>query len=234
MENEWVNAREAREILGIEHHALLNRVKKGALPSMKWVQCPRRRTCKIAMFLRSDVEHSRDTYHSTRPLKPRPEPILLDVSDTDAAYMAGLIDGEGTIGIIRYKGKSYGTLLAITNTHQGVLEWCHEKFGGTRNRVTRKTIRPQDGWSTPYMWQANSHRVKAVLVHCLPYLKIKKDQAILAIEFVDRMAQSPYHGASNPIPPEELEIRADYKRRLSLLNNPNGVPRAYRKARLIE
>ena len=86
------------------------------------------------------------------------------IAETDAAYIAGLFDGEGSIHFKRgvekkkkHKGGGYRTSnslrlsMEITMTDQSVLAWVHEVLGvGTLNKKPRKGFR-KDG--TKYLMQ---------------------------------------------------------------------------------
>ena len=69
------------------------------------------------------------------------------VNATDAAYIAGLFDGEGSVDFARRKekrGNVQSILMRIEMTDENVLNWVHETLGvGTvrkRNRSpSRKT-----------------------------------------------------------------------------------------------
>ncbi|MGH8618677.1 MAG: LAGLIDADG family homing endonuclease, partial [Burkholderiales bacterium] len=46
------------------------------------------------------------------------------LSPTDAAYLAGLIDGEGTIGLTRrHRNDQRQVVVSISNTERPLLEW---------------------------------------------------------------------------------------------------------------
>lgn len=98
--------------------------------------------------------------------------------DTDYAYTAGLLDGEGSISITP---KLYLSV-KIRNTDKPVLLWLQEvlhrflaKSGGLyKNNSTNKQC---------FSLEFNGKHAKSVLEFLLPYLRIKKRQAELAIEF---------------------------------------------------
>ena len=74
------------------------------------------------------------------------------MKETDAAYIAGLFDGEGSIYYVKrtekkkkHKGKGYRISnslrlsMEITMTDQSVLAWLHEVLGvGTLTKKPRK------------------------------------------------------------------------------------------------
>ena len=80
------------------------------------------------------------------------------IRESDAAYMAGLFDGEGSIDFTKRKEKKRsGTYncrrvsMEITMTDQSVIRWMHEVLGvGTVVKKPRKGLR-KDG--TKYLMQ---------------------------------------------------------------------------------
>ena len=54
------------------------------------------------------------------------------MEETVKAYMAGIVDGEGSISISRQSNsKSYICQLAIVNTNRELIEWVCDNFGGS-------------------------------------------------------------------------------------------------------
>lgn len=114
---------------------------------------------------------------------------------TLAAYVAGLIDGEGTIGLnIAYaRGKGTGLpfriRVALFNTNEDVLRFVQAHFGGgmyARSRQPRdgaiKTVRPC--WQL--VWQ--SAAAERFLKQIEPYVIVKKPQLVVALAIRARMA----------------------------------------------
>lgn len=117
-----------------------------------------------------------------------------EVSQTDLAYLAGLLDGEGCVYINDCRdsyGRRYFQLrVVIANTHQGVLVWARKIFPGIKSSLTTSRAR-RDGRSnrTPENWRRshhlswNSSGAATVLSAVYPYLKIKKGEAEVALRF---------------------------------------------------
>ena len=109
-------------------------------------------------------------------------------SDTDAAYLAGFIDGEGTLGVYYIKNdharksdkRYYSLRLSISNTNQEILANLHAIWGGNLS------LNKQNGHGTLSLyslaWQAQP-KVIEVLELIIPYLKLKKEKAILLLEY---------------------------------------------------
>tara|TARA_R110002111_G_scaffold18206_1_gene45017 strand:- start:44 stop:460 length:417 start_codon:yes stop_codon:yes gene_type:complete len=75
------------------------------------------------------------------------------VNATDAAYIAGLFDGEGSVDFARRKekrGNVQSILMRIEMTDENVLNWVHETLGvGTvrkRNRSPSRKAHWKDAW----------------------------------------------------------------------------------------
>ena len=103
--------------------------------------------------------------------------------------MAGLIDGEGCIIIEKQKGKGRGTFnpygrfllrLEILNTDSMLMEWLRKNYGGyvfiakTRQKIHHKFEQH---------WRLHSQKAASLLESCLPFLKVKTEQAKSAISF---------------------------------------------------
>jgi hypothetical protein len=102
---------------------------------------------------------------------------IMDLKDTEKAYIAGLFDGEGTIGIWPNSERKYGCRVAIYNTHKEVMDWLSMKMGGAVD-VQSKDKRPC------YRWQI-SHRqsIRVFIKAVQPYTIIKAAQLRLMLEF---------------------------------------------------
>lgn len=107
--------------------------------------------------------------------------------EVDKAYIAGIFDGEGTIGIYKHKSKDsakrrgyvYETTLYVVNTDKQLIELMYSYFGG--NMRTRK--KQKENHKTSYAWNISGSKVINVLEIILPYLRLKKRQGELLIEF---------------------------------------------------
>lgn len=105
------------------------------------------------------------------------------ISAIDAAYIAGFIDGEGSIMIYLRSGV-VSTKLNASNTKRVVLDWICETLGV--GRVS--TFEHKNGkYSTSHFWICTGDSALTVLEQIRPYLKIKQAQADLAIETQKRL-----------------------------------------------
>lgn len=95
------------------------------------------------------------------------------------AYTAGIIDGEGSIGIQRNRknSNSYSLRIRVTNTDPWVCYWLKNTFGGSVSIETTDRNRPC------YKWTIACRKAGIFLAMILPYLHIKKPQAEIASKF---------------------------------------------------
>ncbi len=117
------------------------------------------------------------------------------MSDTDLAYIAGFFDGEGSIFVSKSK-KQYFLTVSISNTNLLVLESIRRIMGGGISKSPDK----RENCSQLFRLRLYCNEAKKFLERILPYLKIKKEQAKLAIEFQSKMEMGKL-----TIPKEEQE-----------------------------
>ncbi|MBA3875607.1 MAG: hypothetical protein C0498_01500 [Anaerolinea sp.] len=135
---------------------------------------------------------------------------------TDCAYLAGLIDGEGSIMANqkheRRPGHSPATWselrVDISNTDRGLIDWVNERWPGK----VRVQVRP--GVKDTWHYYLNTQQVVPLLEAALPYLVSKRERAELALELA--------RGTRNPgragYPPEVRERRRWIGERIRELN----------------
>lgn len=115
------------------------------------------------------------------------------MSATDAAYLAGLIDADGSIGLYRKKrngGAQYNVQLGISNTRIDLLAWVLEVTGGVggvhANRPETETCK------ATYQYLAQNRSAWSVLQQTMPYMRVKNDRAAMAKNALDAMASGDY------------------------------------------
>ena len=112
--------------------------------------------------------------------------IRKDYSIEHIAYMAGIIDGEGSIYIGNFSSnpktgtKYYQTNIEVTNTDKPLMDWILNMFGGRLYTYTAKQL-PKNSRRTVYRWIATGERVTHLAEILLPYLIVKKRQADIMI-----------------------------------------------------
>ena len=115
-------------------------------------------------------------------------PRIAALSDVDVAYIAGLIDGEGSVYVMRHTGRkrreTFYPAIAIMMTHEGVLRRLGERLGLAVANVTRKPA----AWRNQHSLRIHGKRAVHLCRRMLPYLHVKRDQAeiLQSFPFEDR------------------------------------------------
>lgn len=95
------------------------------------------------------------------------------MEEKELAYIAGFFDGEGCITT----NKQY-ILINASNAYREPLEFIEKVFGGYVSEYQPKNKR----YKKSYRWIAQGKSALIVLEFLLPYLIVKKERAVLAIE----------------------------------------------------
>lgn len=139
-----------------------------------------------------------------------------DLSDVDLAYIAGFLDGEGSITIHenckpspRGLNPNHTMQVSIGNTDPRVIEWIHSKFGGS---LCRRKQRP--GHKPVLQWIIRAAMALPFLELIRPFVRMKCDQIDLAIEF----QRSKKMAGPRKITVEKVNWRESQRVRLRELN----------------
>lgn len=137
---------------------------------------------------------------------------------TDWAYLAGFFDGEGciTLAPTQVKGKWQKTFilrvqLASTN------EWAIQAVKFACGGVVSIDRQRSGNHKLAYRWVISSNNALVFLGQILPYLKIKRPLAELAIKFQEHKTLG---GRKNR---EYIDFESDFKRTFSTLNRRGKV-----------
>lgn len=109
------------------------------------------------------------------------------------AYVAGLIDGEGSIGIyrlcLRKKWIQYSARLKVSMTEKAlqVLQTMKESFGG----ILHVFRQPTTTMARSYEWRLHGNMVLACLKRIRPFLILKAKQADIVIALLEKVESLP-------------------------------------------
>ena len=142
-----------------------------------------------------------------------------------AEYLAGIIDGEGTIRIneVRMKAQCRAAVthlvVFVTNTHLGLLKELEASFGGGISLAGAK-IPKSPKWKRCYKLSWNSGKAIQIVATVYPHLIVKRAQAEMAFEFWEQQ-QGQWH---QRLSPDELYVNRQYYLRMRELNQrgPGG------------
>lgn len=104
------------------------------------------------------------------------------------AYTAGIIDGEGCIGIYRQKKKTkreftYVLIVSLWNTNPWLAQWLKMNYGGSIVPRGKTWAESFPTWKQQWKWAITGNQAVEFLKLVLPYLNLKRPQAELAIAF---------------------------------------------------
>lgn len=165
------------------------------------------------------LQYWRDRYQRIKKDLEANLPVdpLETLTDTEAAYLAGIVDGEGSITIGVSNGrKCYQPGVHIIMCDKPVLEWMAKRLGVTCGIIKRSV---NERHRTQYGVRLLGRRAAWLCIAILPWLRVKKKQAELVIAF-SKTYKSGYDGAG--IDPKVNKLRKTLKRDMHRLNSPNG------------
>jgi len=146
------------------------------------------------------------------------------------SYLAGIFDGEGSFCICRQPSKKsvdghenyyHHPLVRIGMTDGNVIKWIHEIFNcGKYYREGVRKDRPT--YKIMYRWNART-RIECIEVieRLLPYLKVKKQQALLVLKFCKEWKDANVRCYRQD--PEILQAREELFQKVKQLN-ATGAP----------
>jgi hypothetical protein len=84
-------------------------------------------------------------------------------------YLAGLVDGEGSVGYSSSGSGRTRFVIEIKMTSENVIDWLVEKYGGA------KQYRPSrhPNWKDQWRWRIQGESAKSLYASIKPMLKIK-------------------------------------------------------------
>jgi hypothetical protein len=151
------------------------------------------------------------------------------VTRDDLIYLGAFLDGEGWICATRRRRTNrsgtalqYVLTVGIVNTHEPTIRYVHSLLGGSVFCTHHERLRPL------WRWQVQQGRARDVLRQLSPFLRIKTEQARLAIELwriVDEYKASIEHvnNCGRVLPLFEQERRDGLVTKIKALNHGLAV-----------
>lgn len=134
------------------------------------------------------------------------------------AYLAGIMDGEGTFAITKVKPKGYTNLrysarITLGMVEEEIIQLFIDRYGG-KARVERV-----HGRKPVYRWArvGDSENTVRVIEELLPYLRAKKKRAEIVLEYI-RTKKTTGFQRSQGVPADELRKREDFYQKVKELN----------------
>lgn len=139
--------------------------------------------------------------------------------DTEIAYLAGIIDGEGSVYIqkrITPAGSiSYFPRFQVVNTNQEVMTWIKNTFGGLL--YSKPRMKHNAKWKTQIEWFTTRRLLDQLLPLIIPHLIIKKRHAVIMMQFRETFKTN---AGSVGVKPEIQEFRLECMLKIKQLNHP--------------
>lgn len=153
-------------------------------------------------------------------LAKKPPDAIETLTPEELAYIAGLIDGEGSIFVAAVgpnRRRSVYPIVTVAMTHRGVIGWLAERLdAGTVKNHNPTNLRRHPHWKPQYRTQLFGKRAKMLCVAMLPYLKVKSEQARLVTTFPVDARIAPGHKIERS---EINEVRYRLRDEINALNH---------------
>ena len=138
------------------------------------------------------VRCCRDCNSEISGTKRRQKPPERILSESERAYLAGLIDGEGCIGLTKYHSRilrqdrigCYCARMSIAMTGKELYDFQAE-IGVGKIRTQK---RQHAHWKDVHVWHMGANACRTILPQVIPYLRFKRQQAILLLEYLNLSA----------------------------------------------
>lgn len=142
--------------------------------------------------------------------------LSLSTDQFELAWLAGFIDGEGTI-TIENRLPGGRLVVRVTNTHLASIEEV-ARIGGTRKEKWIDQSFSLDGSPNKPLFTVRwfGHRALELIKAVRPYLRTKAAQADVAAEFMVTIRRG--SGGYRRITEDETRLRADARDRIRVLN----------------
>ena len=151
----------------------------------------------------------------------------MSIRDTEAAWLAGFLEGEGTFQVVETRktgsGPIYEAQIAATNTAYAALERCHEIAGGW---LYGPIGRGNAKWKPAYRWTLRGKALGPVLRALIPHLVAKREPALILLCLREEITvgANVNEWGRKPLGADVLARRTDYKMAMHALNHRGALP----------
>jgi hypothetical protein len=113
------------------------------------------------------------------------------IRDIEAAYAAGILDGEGSISLTRVRKNRYPSpQVSVSTTDPELLDWFRARFGGSI--VRKPSYKPTHSQS--YEWKVTDREALRVLERMRPYMVIERKKRRCDLLLAEYLACTPRNG----------------------------------------
>jgi hypothetical protein len=121
---------------------------------------------------------------------------MRELSEIDCAYIAGIIDGEGSIMLSMInRGKTRAPVISVSSADRELLDWLQATTG--IGHISSKPARKEshrDSWD----WKASHNAALDLLEVVLPYLRIARKRIRAQLLVTEYKTLTPRNGKYTP------------------------------------
>lgn len=107
--------------------------------------------------------------------------VIANLSDNKAAYIAGMIDADGTITATHNKGRLPKPLVLVVNTNWDLICWLKSSIGaGCSYQTKTRPTRPDQNsahWNKVHRFQLTGWKAISLIERVRPYMIVKAAHA---------------------------------------------------------
>lgn len=129
-------------------------------------------------------------------------------------YTACVIDCEGSIGVYYFGGSKWESRVVVANTYLPLIQQLKAQFGGRIQSAKKYARRKQC-----YNWHLTQEQAARFLKPLLPYLREKKEQAEILLEFQRVKDKHKNKGRKKYLTEEERVYRLELVERAKVLKH---------------
>lgn len=197
---------------------LTSRIDRQGPPHCTSEGCEEKTFAKRLCAKHYAAEKGKQKYARNESLRHARHGAINPIDVADAAYIAGLIDADGTVTVSNTRNRSVAApMVLVVNGNFGLIEWLLKTVGaGCAYRTKTKPTRPDQTeahWNEVHRFQVTGWKALALLELVRPFLRVKGQQA-------DLVAMLPLRGRDFPREATEDQCRksAWVRTQIRLLN----------------
>lgn len=128
------------------------------------------------------------------------------MTELEKGYLAGIIDGEGSITLAKNKQFRYPMLEVSSTTYQ-IVEYLKKHFGGV---ISKKNER-NPNWKQAYIWKIEHRKAISLLEEIVSYLNEPKKKARAQLIIKDYIRLTPRNGRySEEMKQQKLKFEEEF------------------------
>ena len=155
---------------------------------------------------------------------------MITITAVDKAYAAGVVDSDGCIRVVkegrsdtRMRSATYYPLVLVSQADGEAIQFLQSKWGGCIHKSAQSGGREL----FIFRWAVSWKKAEEFLADIVPYLRIKKSQALLALQTRGRnvhVQSRRTDGTTMPLTQSEITRREDIFLQLKEMKKHHNHP----------